>query len=254
MDNFNQSLGADVMSALNESNISQGETLGKTAQDIFGDFGVDPEEQQWREQRLGKITGSNFAKFVKQDRKGGYMLSTGKVAEDLMYRIAWERLLKQGNISHGLGRLSINSQSIQHGNDFEEMAILKYEQEKGITVERGQKFIELNDFIGGTPDGFIGDDGIIEAKCPFNGGNHLKCLLTKEIYNSDHLYQVHGYLWVTGRKWCDYITYDPDLIDELQLNVIRVERDEEIIEGIRQVMEVVKERITEIMNHEKLKA
>ena len=143
---------------------------------------------------------------------------------------------------------------MQHGNDFEGQAILKYMEVTGAKVEYAQKFIKLDDFIGGTPDGFIGEDGLIEVKCPFNGGNHLKSLLTNEIYNPEYLYQIQGYLWVTNRKWCDFVTYDPDLIEGLQINIIRIERDDQLIEAIKLVMEEVKEKLREIINNEKLKA
>ena len=214
----------------------------------------DNDETEWKKDRLGMITGSNFGKLIVKSRdKKSYVLSGGATAAGLIYKIAWERLLKNGNISNGLGRLSISSKAMQHGNDFEGQAILKYMEVTGRQVEYAQKFIKLDDFIGGTPDGFIGKDGLIEVKCPFNGGNHLKSLLTGEIYNPEFVYQIQGYLWVTGRKWCDFITFDPDLIEELQINIIRVERDDQLIEAIKLIMEEVKEKIREIINNEKLK-
>lgn len=215
----------------------------------------DVEQTEWLESRLGMITGSNFSKLVvKSKDKKSYILSSGQTAQKLIYKIAWERLLKSGNISNGLGRLNISSKEMQHGNDYEGQAILKYQEVSGHTVDYTQKFIEFDDFVGGTPDGLIGDDGIIEVKCPYNGGNHLKSLLTNEVYNKDYLYQIQGYLWVTGRKWCDFVTYDPDLIEGLQLNIIRVDRDDEMIEAISKIMEEVKIILNEIINNEKLKA
>lgn len=210
------------------------------------------DEQEWREKRLGMITGSTFGKLVKSDRKGGFVLSSGKVANDLIYKIAWERLLKQGNISNGLGRLNVSSQSMNHGNEYEPEAILKYQEITGNKVSYVQNFVELDDFIGGTPDAYIGKEGLIEVKCPFNGGNHLQSMLENVIYNQEHLFQIQGYLWITGRKWCDYVTYDPDLIESLQINVIRVERDEDIIEGIKTVMNTVKDKIKAIIENPKL--
>lgn len=208
----------------------------------------------WRKERLGMITGSNFGKLVVQTKdKKGFTLSTGKTAETLIYKIAWERLLKSGNISNGLGRLNISSREMEHGNDYEGPAILKYMEVTGRKVDYFQQFIQKDDFIGGTPDGYVGEDGLIEVKAPWNGGNHLRSMLTGEIYNTDYIYQIQGYLWVTGRKWCDFITYDPDLIESLQINIIRVNRDEEIIQGISEVMDMVKEKITKILNNEKLK-
>lgn len=207
----------------------------------------------WHIQRLGKITGSNFGKLVVSDKKGGYKLSAGKVAESLMYKIAWERLLTQGNISNGLGRLNVSSKEMQHGNDFEGQAVKLYEELTGNKVKYENEFVQIDEWIGGTPDGFIDEDGILEIKCPYNGGNHLKTLLTGEIYNIDYVFQIQGYLWITGRRFCDFCTYDPDLIDGLQLSINRHHRDEEIISAIEEIMEQVKAKIKEIINNDKLK-
>lgn len=223
----------------------------------FDDLIIDTpvtDEEIWRKERLGMITGSQFGKLVvKSKGSDKYTLSKGATAENLIYKIAWERLLKNGNISNGLGRLSISSKSMDHGNDYEGEAINKYIERTGNDVVSDNVFIKKDDWIGGTPDGFIDDDGLIEVKCPYNGGNHLKSLLTQTIYNSDYEYQIQGYLWVTGREWCDFVTYDPDLIDGLQLNIIKVVRNEDMISSISEIMEEVKIKIKEIINNEKLK-
>ena len=224
-------------------------------EDYYEELPLIPGQQdefEWQAERLGMITGSNFSKFVKKQGKG-YALSSSKVASDMIYRIAWERLLKQGNISNGLGRLNVSSQSMNHGNDYEPEAVQKYIEQTGNTVHYVQSFVKVDEWIGGTPDAYVGDDGILEVKCPWNGGNHLQSMLEKKVYNPDYIYQMQGYLWITGRKWCDFVTYDPDLVESLQLNIIRVERDEEIIEAIKLVMEEVKSKILEIINNEKLK-
>lgn len=225
-------------------------------EDFYEDYSVEDikvdAELEWKIERAGHATGSNFGTLVVKDKKGGFTLSNSKTAETLIYKIAWERLLKSGNISNGLGRLEINSKATNHGSDWEDEARKKYEDITGNLVISENKFIKYDEWIGGTPDGFIDEDGIIEIKCPYNGGNHLKSMLTGEIYNSDYEYQIQGYLWITNRKWCDFITYDPDLIEELQINIIRVERNEEIINGIKAVMEMVKIKIQEILNNEKL--
>lgn len=204
-------------------------------------------EEEWLRQRLGMITGSQFGKLVKT-AGDGFKLSTAKTADDLIYKLAWERLLKEGHISDGLGRMSFSSAATNHGNDFEPMAVLAYQESTGNEVQYTQSFVMFDSWIGGTPDGLVGDDGLIEIKCPYNGGNHLKSMLTGEVYDPEYMYQMQGYMWITGRQWCDFVTYDPDLIDELQLNVIRVDRDERIIAGIAEVMELVKARISSIMD------
>lgn len=209
-------------------------------------------EEPWEVQRLGMVTGSNFGKLVKTAGKG-FKLSESKTASDLIYKIAWERLLKQGNISNGLGRLNVSARPMEYGNEYEAEAMAVFVERTGTEVKYVQDFVQHDEFIGGTPDGYIDEDGIIEIKCPWNGANHLYSLLEEKIYATDHIYQIQGYLWITGRKYCKYITYDPDLIEELQLNVIHVDRDEEIINGISEVMQEVKTKIIEILEHQKLK-
>jgi len=215
--------------------------------------GVDDQEEQWRKERLGKVTGSQLGKLIVKDRKtNGYKLSTGKVASDLLYKIAWERFLITE--SEGLNRLNVSSQAMSHGNDYELSAIQKFTEVTEIKVEPTEyKFINKGEFFGGTPDGFIGDDGLIECKCPWNGGNHLKTLLTGEIYNDDHFYQIQGYLFLTDREYCYYVTYDPDLPEGLNLSYNIIQRDEEVISAIESIINECKEVIQELINKAKEK-
>lgn len=217
-------------------------------------FRESPEREDIQRARLGMVTGSQFGKLVvKTKDKKGYMLSSGQTAKNYIYKVAWERLLKSGNISNGLGRLNISSQSMEHGHDYEQEAIMKYIENTGREVDYHQKFIEYDNYIGGTPDGYVGKYGLIEVKCPWNGGNHIESLLEGRVYNDEYIYQIQGYLWMTGRRWCDFVTYDPDLHESLQLSIIRVKRDPEIIAGIEAVMEDVKVKIDEIMANPKLR-
>lgn len=229
------------------------EWINEIGQDIYEDDIVNIETQDldsWRVDRLGNITGSKFGDLIVSDKKGGYTLSKSKTAENLIYKIAWERLLKQGNYSNGLGRLEINSRETNYGTDYENQARLKFEEKTGLQVISDNQFLKVDEWIGGTPDGFVNNDAIIEIKCPYNGGNHLKTLLTGEIYNTDYIYQIQGYLWITGRQKCYFVTYDPDLIDELQLSIIEVQRDEILISAIKEILEMVKEKIKEILQSE----
>lgn len=231
------------------------ETVGKDlpSEDYLEVLNTQDDEKDWHIQRLGKVTGSQLGKFVVKDKKtGGYKLSQGKVASDLLYKIAWERFLITE--SDGLNRLNVSSQSMQHGNDYELDAIKSYEEITGNKVKLGgYNFICNDNFFGGTPDGFIDEETIIEAKCPWNGGNHLKSLLTKEIYNQDHFYQIQGYLLLTGAKKCDYVTYDPDLPDGINTSIIRIDRDEEVIEAIQSIVDECKVVITELIEKVKSK-
>lgn len=207
------------------------------------------DEHAWKVARLGKVSPSNFGKLVKKDRSGGYTISTGKVAKDLIYKIAWERLLKHNakELTNGLSRIEFSSRPTEHGHDYEGPALLRYESVSGNKVDWVlHRYVEVNDHLGGTPDGYVGDDGLVEIKCPWNGGNHLQTLLEGVVYNDDYIYQMQGYMWITGRKWCDFVTYDPAMEEGLDIAIVRVERDEEIIEGIKMVIDAVIEKIKEL--------
>lgn len=203
-------------------------------------------EEDWKKDRAGAITASNFATFVKKDKQGNYMLSNSETAKNLIYKIAWERLVIDNAFEEAYNRVNASSASIEHGNMYEGAAVLRYEEFTGNTVQYVNQYIEVEERIGGTPDGYIGKDGLIEIKCPWNGGNHLRTLLTGEVYNKDYYIQIQGYLWITGRKWCDFVTYDPDLPEAINISVTRVERHEPTIEGIKLVIRQVRDQLKSI--------
>jgi putative phage-type endonuclease len=92
------------------------------------------------------------------------------------------------------------------------------------------------DFAGASPDGLVGDDGAIEIKCP-NTATHLETLVRQEVPRRYYL-QMQWVMECTGRQWCDYVSYDPRMRDErLVMLCIRVYRDEEVINHLKQEVE-----------------
>jgi hypothetical protein len=83
------------------------------------------------------------------------------------------------------------------------------------------------DSVGCTPDAFVGSDGLIEVKCP-DSNNHLDNVLDNKQLD-DYFAQIQFQLWVTGRKWCDWVSFDPRAPEQLKLHVVRVDRDETFI-------------------------
>lgn len=85
-------------------------------------------------------------------------------------------------------------------------------------------------FIEGThasPDRLVGDDGLVEIKCP-NSSTHLDTLLSKKV-PTKYVTQMQWQMAVTGRKWCDFVSYDPRFPEEHQVFIQRVERDDQRI-------------------------
>lgn len=193
--------------------------------------------EEWQAQRLGKFTSSRFSDMMKSGRSKKEKF--GQACINYVYE-------KIAEIMTGSAH-NVTSQATDWGNDFEEEAIKRYEKETGNKVTK-IGFIDYNEYAGGSPDGFVGEDGIIEVKCPFNPSNHIKSMLNKYYYNPDHDFQVQGNLMVTGRKYCDFITYDPRVLEEaLQYSCFRVYRDEEKITSIQERLKEVKELMNELM-------
>jgi hypothetical protein len=155
--------------------------------------------------------------------------SFGKTVLRECCRIACERLgvtglAEQFDIS-GL-------RALEWGIENEPLAIAAYEAETFTTIHSRQEFVQIDGMmVGGHPDGLVGDEGMVEIKCP-NSDNHL-LNITEGSQIEDYKPQVQGYLWITGREWCDFISFDPRFPEDLQLHVRRVHRDEAFIESIK---------------------
>lgn len=168
---------------------------------------VEQNTDEWFELRCGKITASSF-----KDCFSGESTAT---FTNLVYS-------KRAEIRTGKIEDSFSNEWMQRGHDLEPIARLAYELQTGNEVEDGG-FWEYSEYIGASPDGLIGEDGLIEIKCPKAS--------TMERYIDDgklptiYKWQVYGQMLCTGRKWTDFVVYHPDY----ELLIIRVERDEDAI-------------------------
>lgn len=180
--------------------------------------------QEWRAARCGKVTSSCFGKVMTRGR--GKDAAWGQTAITYMLDLIGERLT--GNPSE-----EISSKYLEWGHTHEPTARALYTWRVGLPVTL-TGFVAHPDFddVGGSPDGLVGDDGCVEIKCPYTVRNHLETIYQNEIVDKDYQWQVQGNLWVTGRSWMDFVSFHPNLPEELQLHVIRVERDEDMIEEL----------------------
>jgi hypothetical protein len=120
------------------------------------------------------------------------------------------------------------SQEMQWGIDQEPFARAAYELQRDVLVETcGFVVHPLVAKFGASPDGLVGDDGMIQIKCP-NTSTHLGWMLGG-VVPVEHMAQMLGELSCTGREWCDFVSYDPRLPSHLQLWVRRFARDEKLI-------------------------
>lgn len=119
---------------------------------------------------------------------------------------------------------------MQNGLELEAQALLMYETDNNVKVGR-VGFIEVDEYVGCSPDGLVGGDGLAEVKCLKNS-NHFKILLYGiDEVESKYQWQVQFQMFVTGRKWCDLIYYNPNF--ERDLIIFRIEADPEKQEKIK---------------------
>jgi putative phage-type endonuclease len=174
---------------------------------------------EWKAIRCGKVTASRVADVITRT-KTGYGASRANYAAELVA----ERLT--GVVIEGY-----TNAAMQHGTMTEPEARVAYEfRTDQSVVEVG--FIEHPNLAmcGASPDGLVGEDGLIEIKCP-NTATHIDTLLSGKIpgkYETQMLWQMA----CSGRKWCDYVSYDPRLPESMRLFVKRFHRDEKRIEEI----------------------
>jgi hypothetical protein len=208
----------------------------------LGEEVLDPVEvkrDEWLRKRLGKITCSRFGDLMGSGRSKDALFS--QTGYSYLRRIVAERLGSW---------YSVSAKSMDWGNENESKAIAEYANRFEWDVDSTPfQYFEFTDDIGGTPDGLVGGSGCLEVKCPFDPAVHVNTLLTKEV-PSDYEWQVVGHLLVTGRDWCNFISFDPRMEGKHRLCVIRVERSEARIELLKKRLEVavgvVKEMVSKI--------
>lgn len=171
---------------------------------------------QWLFDRVGFCTASRF-KDVMDKLKSG---KPGAKRETYLWETVIERLTGQPQ-DH------FTSAAMQYGIESEPLARMAFESKTGCLAEE-VGFIKhpTIDLCGGSPDGLI-DDGGLEIKCPWNSANHLKTV--RDGMPEEHIAQVQGLMWITERRWWDFVSFDPRMPEPLQLYVQRIERDDAYI-------------------------
>lgn len=180
---------------------------------------IEQGSQEWLRMRLGVATASNFDKII---------TSTGvesKTLKDYAFELASDSLLTEPEVG-------FQSEAMIRGNELEDEARNYYSFVTDNKVEE-VTFIK-KDNIGYSPDGLIGDNGLIEIKCPLKK-NHLKYLIDNKL-PTKYKAQVQGGLYISEREYCDFISYHPLFKDEKKMFVVRVKRDEEYIKKLSDLL------------------
>ena len=186
---------------------------------------IEQGSKEWLELRLGKVTASRITDVLAKG-KSGEALSR----EDYRYELVVQRLT--GNPGE-----SFTNAAMEWGTATEPQARIAYEAQADVFVEQVPFVLHPTiEWFGCSPDGLIGDKGLIEIKCP-NSKTHIKYLNAGKP-PAKYVPQMQCQMAVTGRQWCDFVSFDPRLPDDLQLFVARLDRDEDYIKSMEE--EVVK--------------
>lgn len=173
----------------------------------------DQRSAEWFAARLGKATASKIADII-ATTKSGPSASRKNYAAQLVA----ERLT-------GVPAETFTNAAMQWGTETETDARDAYRQHS-LNEVKECGFVDHPTIAmsGASPDGLIGDDGLLELKCP-NTATHIETLLGGSVpgkYRTQMLWQMA----CTGRAWCDFASFDPRLPKEMQLFVQRVNRDD----------------------------
>lgn len=173
--------------------------------------------EEWHQARCGKLTASRIYDATAKTARTGYTAAR----ENYKAELICERLTGQ---PYG----SFETPAMRHGTDTEPQARAAYIIETGNDVtETGYIPHPAIADSGASPDGLVGEDGLIEIKCP-NTATHLAFIRSGRP-KPQYLAQMQWQMACTGRQWGDFVSYDPRLPEHLAIRIKRIERDSDTI-------------------------
>lgn len=180
---------------------------------------------EWFAARLGCVTASRVADVVAKTKTGPAASRANYMAQLIVERLT-------GQVAE-----SYTNAAMEHGTLTEPQARAAYEWEAGVMVEQiGLVAHPTINQCSASPDGLVGDDGLVEIKCP-NSATHIETLIEGKVPGK-YVTQMQFQMACTGRLWCDYVSFDPRVPELMQLFVQRVMRDDELIAELEKAVRV----------------
>jgi len=198
---------------------------------------IEQGTEEWFAIRCGKVTASRIADII-ATTKSGYSASRVNYEAQLICEILT-----------GKPAESFTNAAMAWGTETEPLARAQYELKTGNMVNQiGFVVHPKIEQAGASPDGLVDNDGLIEIKCP-NTSTHLDTLLSQKV-PSKYITQMTWQMLCTGRKWTDFVSYDPRLPDNLQLFIQRIPLDTEygkkLESEVKGFLEEVNEKIVKL--------
>jgi len=194
---------------------------------------IEQKSEEWKEIRKGKLTASNFSKILTK---------TGKLSSQYI-DVIYENLSELHTFEDEYHPTNFY---MERGIELEEDAILNYESISGNIVDK-VGFIESEcGMFGVSPDGLVGNDGLIEIKCLIQK-KHIALLLGEHKEIDTYMPQIQFQLFISKRKWVDFVSYNPDFIDRnKRIFIKRIFIDEEYHKLISKSIDKYKEKFLEL--------
>lgn len=215
----------------------KGPTIIEGKNNIFVD--VEQNSDEWFDLRMKKITSSKIACIMAHLGK-----AFGEPAIKYAQKIALEVVTGKRDETE-----SYSNKYMEMGHENEPEAIRLYERDTGNKVTNGGFYYERSDdliLVGDSPDGNVGSDGCVEVKSvtPTTHWERIK----KGGFDTKYKWQIHNHIWIGDKQWCDFVSYCPGFPEHKQLYVYRVERDEEIIEKMKERVNEFKKVVEDHIN------
>ena len=180
------------------------------------DLTIKQGTDEWKQLRLGKVTASRVADILAKTKTGPSASRQNYLIELAIQRVT--NIIQE----------SYSNSAMEWGVENEAQARVAYEVASMNFVDQ-VPFVDhptIKNF-GASPDGLIGKEGLIEIKCP-NSATHWEYFKTKEAPKK-YFIQMQAQMSCTGRKWCDFVSFDPRMPERSQLLIVHVPRDNEFI-------------------------
>jgi len=198
---------------------------------------MEQRSEEWYAERAGKVTASRISDILAKRKSGGF----SSMRENYKAQLANERWTGEP------AEEMFQSKDMLRGAELEPQAVAVYEFYRNVDVAK-IGFINHPSipFAGCSPDGLVGDDGMIEVKCP-NLNTHINTLMTREI-DATYLNQMDFQMACSGRQWVDFVSYHPAVPEKARLFVKRIERNDERIAYIEREVQIFNGEVERLAN------
>ena len=193
---------------------------------------MEQRTEEWFAARLGKVTASRVADVLAKIKSGESASRKNYKMELVVQRLT------------GKAGESFTNAAMEWGTEQEPFARMAYEAHTGTFVKE-EGFVDhpTIEGFGCSPDGIVGE-GLIEIKAP-NTANHIETVLENKA-PSKYIPQMQCQMACTGAKWCDFVSFDPRVDEDLQLFIIRVNRDNEYIENMEKEIKLFLQEVDDL--------